>query len=1426
LQVEQLESRELLSVLQPQFILLPQGKVQGGVGPLATTPPAGISPSQIRGLYGFNQISFDNGAIAADGTGTTIAIIDPNNDPNVAPDLNTFDQQFSWTATGPTLYQQYGAAATFLTVVNQTGGSRLPRNNVSNAEETALDVEWAHAIAPGAKILLVEANNNIDPNLFIAAAYAAAHPGVVAVSMSWGSSEFSGENTGPGNFDASYFAGHPGVTFVAASGDTGAPPDYPATSPYALAVGGTSLSLNTAGNVILGETGWGDSYGSSTGGVSSYETGPSYQNGLVISSGSTQISSGGMRTNPDVAYDASPASGFAVYNSYSFPTAPWQVFGGTSAGTPQWAGLIAIADQGRALAGMGSLTGSTQTLPILYSLAASGFRDITTGTSTVGTPIYSAGPGYDLMTGLGVPIANEVVGGLFDMKFTVSAGATAIAGSGFDVTVQALDAFNNPATSYTGTVQFTSSDGAAVLPVGATLTDGTGVFSVTLNTVGNQTLTVADSSVGTVTGGSTTLTVAASSATHFVIAAPSTATAGSPFGFTVMAEDQGNNTVTSYNGTVTFSSTDTAATLPPAVTLNGGLGSFSATLQTAGNQTLTATDTANLTGSTVVSVAPAAVTQAATHFLVTAPKSATAGIPIVFEVTAQDQFNNPATNYAGTVSFTSSDGRAVFSTSTATLTSGTGFFAATLKTAGSQTLLVSDTAASSISGSSSAITVAAAPATHLVVSIAPPPAYPGVPAAYPTVPSAAASFASTGVAVVFTVAAEDWYGNISPSYLGTVAFTASDTVTAVVLPPSSTLAAGVGVFSATLATPGNQIITATDISSPSITGASSAFVVRGLVVTSFTPTPSGFVITFNKPFNPSTVIMYTEGSTPDDIMLATLGTQVSIRGSVLLNSPTAPTNITFVKTDLASAVGTFNPGSGLLSAGNYTVTLRSFSAGNGFENSLGGALDGKDQANPGVNYVYTFSVNAPPTAVGIPDFARGPSNTDVVFLPTSLGNGNTFNLVYTNPNTSPATGTATVTFSTIAATLQANIQAALNALPQIGTNGVGAPNAPVVVENSAIATQGANVLVTFQNNNYFITATSQVLSSTTPGVSIALATMNAPNNVTDNGIPVALSNGQNVTSGSFTLQYNPALLTISGAVSKIAGASFTVATTINNATSATAVLSLSSPSGISSTTASLTLGSLLATVPFSATASYGAKQLLHFSAEQLNGSAGPIAVTNQDAVEVAAYFGDVNDTGLPFAAGGAVGAISTVAGLVPSTVFQTLPGFTSFPDLDPMIIGGVSQSGQAGIVGNDASMLNKQLTSGQSSIPWLPAGLAVNTIGPDPPQTVPNSVLGESPGAKCTGGTVIALTSESTDQAQTNRIRDFALSVADLAPSESPGAKYSAGEWLMFLGQTARRGLLSSPTDPVDGAAENADLVGLEAYFAREAGAGSDHHHP
>ena len=323
--MDHLEPRALLStapmLAHTTFEVRP---LAGGGG-----PSGAYTPAQLQQAYGFNSITFNG--VAGTGSGETIAIVDAYDDPNIQADLNTFDTQF-------------GLPATTVTRVNQTGGTSYPASDSTGGWELeeSLDVEWAHAMAPGANIMLVEASSTSDSDLLAAVNYAAAHANVV--SMSWGGGEFSGETA-----DDSQYFDHAGVAFVASSGDAGAPASWPAASPNVLSVGGTALTLG-AGNVWSSEVGW----SGSGGGPSAYESQPSYQKGVV-----TQTSTA--RATPDVAYDASPSTGFAVYDSvpYEGTTYGWLQVGGTSAGAPQWAALLAIADQGRALSGQPALD-STQ----------------------------------------------------------------------------------------------------------------------------------------------------------------------------------------------------------------------------------------------------------------------------------------------------------------------------------------------------------------------------------------------------------------------------------------------------------------------------------------------------------------------------------------------------------------------------------------------------------------------------------------------------------------------------------------------------------------------------------------------------------------------------------------------------------------------------------------------------------------------------------------------------------------------------------------------------------------------------------------------------------------------------------------------------------------------------------------------------------
>jgi hypothetical protein len=368
-------------------------------GPL----PFSYSPQFERTAYGLGEIPGSGSAgitfgnVPGYGQGQTIAILIPYDDPNIIGDANNFSAQFG-------LSQFNGMNEPTLIVRNEQGGSNLPSSDPNLAfgqqdfhTEEALDVETAHLIAPDANIAVFEMNSSQQSDLDIAARTAAAYPGVSVVSMSLGGIENASEVT---NDDPSFVTqpGHQGVTFLAATGDFGsASIGYPALSPNVVAVGGTVLTTNADGS-YGGEVGW----SGSGGGISQYELQPSYQIGKVSGTSSTY------RVGPDVSMDS---NGIYIYDSYQYNASdgggrglPWTEQGGTSFACAMWAGLIAIADQGRAYYGLPTLDGATGTLPILYDLPSSDFHDITTGNNG-----YAAGPGYDLVTGLGSPIANLLV---------------------------------------------------------------------------------------------------------------------------------------------------------------------------------------------------------------------------------------------------------------------------------------------------------------------------------------------------------------------------------------------------------------------------------------------------------------------------------------------------------------------------------------------------------------------------------------------------------------------------------------------------------------------------------------------------------------------------------------------------------------------------------------------------------------------------------------------------------------------------------------------------------------------------------------------------------------------------------------------------------------------------------------------------------
>jgi subtilase family serine protease len=254
------------------------------------------------------------------------------------------------------------------------------------ARDTALAVEWFHAVAPGADILLVQARQAAYPDL-LAAVDLAVDRGARIVVMSWSSAEFAGET------DLDVHFRRPGVTFVAATGDQAGEVVYPAASPWVLAVGGTTLLLAPTGQVML-EVPW-----TSAGwGVSAYER------ALVDLPRNPCVNAEAKRRVPDVAYSADPEYGYAVYSSSpEIKTPEWFRYGGTSAGAPQWGALLAVAASSRP----GGLNGAADVRSHLYArgsqLAGStAFRSLATSSSD-GCETFAR-------VGLGTPLARPLTG--------------------------------------------------------------------------------------------------------------------------------------------------------------------------------------------------------------------------------------------------------------------------------------------------------------------------------------------------------------------------------------------------------------------------------------------------------------------------------------------------------------------------------------------------------------------------------------------------------------------------------------------------------------------------------------------------------------------------------------------------------------------------------------------------------------------------------------------------------------------------------------------------------------------------------------------------------------------------------------------------------------------------------------------------------
>jgi subtilase family serine protease len=372
-------------------------QADGRVQPLLNVATAGsngvvgLTPAQMRRAYGFDQITNK-------GKGQIIGIVDAFDHPAIEQDLKVFNNTFGLSPC---------------TVANGclrkvwADDTQPPSNGCSLVDidlrveswalEIALDVEWAHAIAPEAQILLVEAGCDELSDL-IHAVDVAVRKGASVVSMSWGLPEEILTPVNQTAYDGHFVPNR--VTFFASAGDTGHGIMYPAASPYVMGVGGTTLKVDKDGN-YLGET----AFNRSGGGLSSREAEPVYQITYPIPNNPEL-----KRGIPDVAYDADPNTGVAVYDSIPFRgTSGWREVGGTSVGPPQWSGLIAIANSVRSKGDNGKLTGRQGVLYDASKDDPSSYHDIVKGKNDNCGDRCQAVPGYDYVTGLGTPQADSLI---------------------------------------------------------------------------------------------------------------------------------------------------------------------------------------------------------------------------------------------------------------------------------------------------------------------------------------------------------------------------------------------------------------------------------------------------------------------------------------------------------------------------------------------------------------------------------------------------------------------------------------------------------------------------------------------------------------------------------------------------------------------------------------------------------------------------------------------------------------------------------------------------------------------------------------------------------------------------------------------------------------------------------------------------------
>ncbi len=450
-----------------------------GVPAVTTNSPTGLGPSTIGSVYNLQTgLASPTSTI---GAGQVIAIIDAYDDVDALSDLNTFNSKYGYPtlatcSSGPPFTTTTGAC------FYQEDPEGTPTSTGSTASgwalEESLDIEWAHAEAPGATIVLVQALTSSSSNLLDAVSWANDN-GATEVSMSWTTSEFRGETSDDSTyFDAESTSTGKPILYTASAGDAGHQSNYPAASPDVIGVGGTTLNgCDDTSCSFTSETAWSDSGG----GASADETIPSYQSsysGPVYGEPAGKITTltGGKRGIPDVSFEADPNTGVSVYDSTAYDgDTGWWTVGGTSVGAPNWAGILA--------AGASSGASALQGAAAIYSGGyKTNLRDITSGTNGFCGVKCTAGTGYSLVTGLGSPINYPTLSSTVGASLTAS--PSSIGGGGQEN------------VSWSGVTNPTTSDWVGIYTPGSSSTDYLGWFYTSSCTQSLGTTALASGSCG------------------------------------------------------------------------------------------------------------------------------------------------------------------------------------------------------------------------------------------------------------------------------------------------------------------------------------------------------------------------------------------------------------------------------------------------------------------------------------------------------------------------------------------------------------------------------------------------------------------------------------------------------------------------------------------------------------------------------------------------------------------------------------------------------------------------------------------------------------------------------------------------------------------------------------------------------------------